>query len=99
MKLTKNALRCSIAAAAIAVSSMAAATPTMAQNGASAEKTYTFSIPAQDMKSALRAFARVGNLLDQPYIGSVIVNDGNQRYYEPGPDRSFTVGLQWQWAR
>ena len=58
MKLTKNALRCSIAAAAIAVSSMAAATPTMAQNGASAEKTYTFSIPAQDMKSALRAFAR-----------------------------------------
>lgn len=47
----------------------------------------------------LRAFARVDNLLDQRYIGSVIVNDGNQRYYEPGPDRSFTVGLQWQWAR
>ncbi|WP_312915515.1 TonB-dependent receptor [Stenotrophomonas sp.] len=47
----------------------------------------------------LRAFARVDNLLDQPYIGSVIVNDGNQRYYEPGPDRGFTVGLQWLWAR
>ena len=47
----------------------------------------------------LRAFARVDNLLDQSYIGSVIVNDGNQRYYEPGPDRSLTVGLQWQWAR
>ncbi len=58
MKLTKNVLRCSIAAAAIAVSSMAAATPTMAQNGATAEKTYSFSIPAQDLKSALRAFAR-----------------------------------------
>ncbi len=47
----------------------------------------------------LRAFARVDNVLDQRYIGSVIVNDGNQRYYEPGPDRSVTVGLQWQWLR
>jgi iron complex outermembrane receptor protein len=50
-------------------------------------------------RGPLRAFARVDNLLDQRYIGSVIVNDGNQRYYEPGPDRGFTVGLQWQWAR
>ena len=47
----------------------------------------------------LRAFARVDNVLDQRYIGSVIVNDGNQRYYEPGPERGFTVGLQWEWAR
>jgi len=47
----------------------------------------------------VRAFARVDNVLDQRYIGSVIVNDGNQRYYEPGPDRGFSVGLQWQWAR
>ena len=51
------------------------------------------------VRGPLRAFARVDNLLDQRYIGSVIVNDGNQRYYEPGPDRSVTVGLQWQWAR
>ncbi len=47
----------------------------------------------------LRVFARVDNVLDQRYIGSVIVNDGNQRYYEPGPDRGFTLGLQWAWAR
>lgn len=47
----------------------------------------------------LRVFARVDNLLDQHYIGSVIVNDGNQRYYEPGPTRGFSVGLQWDWAR
>jgi len=46
---------------------------------------------------ALRAFARVDNLLDQRYIGSVIVNDGNGRYYEPGPDRRASVGLQWSW--
>ncbi len=47
----------------------------------------------------LRVFARVDNLLDRAYIGSVIVNDGNQRYYEPGPGRGWTLGLQWQWTR
>ena len=45
----------------------------------------------------LQAFARVDNVLDQRYIGSVIVNDGNGRYYEPGPDRRASVGLQWSW--
>jgi len=47
----------------------------------------------------LRLFARVDNLLDRRYVGSVIVNDGNQRYYEPGPERGWTLGLQWQWTR
>ena len=46
----------------------------------------------------LRAFARIDNVLDQRHIGSVIVNDGNQRFFEPGPDRRYNVGLQWQWA-
>lgn len=45
----------------------------------------------------LRVFARLDNLLDQRYIGSVIVNDGNGRYYEPGPDRRANVGVQWSW--
>ncbi|MCW6029414.1 TonB-dependent receptor [Stenotrophomonas sp. SRS1] len=49
-------------------------------------------------QGTLRAFARVDNALDQRYIGSVIVNDGNQRFFEPGPDRRYNVGLQWQWA-
>ena len=43
----------------------------------------------------LRAFARIENVFDRAYVGSVIVNDGNGRYYEPGPDRSVLVGLQW----
>ncbi|MFT4246870.1 MAG: TonB-dependent receptor [Pseudomonas sp.] len=47
----------------------------------------------------LRAFARIDNLLDRDYIGSVIVNDGNGRYYEPGPSRGYTVGLQWEFGR
>ncbi len=50
-------------------------------------------------RGPLRLFARVDNLLDRRYIGSVIVNDGNRRYYEPGPGRGWTLGLQWQWTR
>lgn len=45
----------------------------------------------------LRVFGRIDNLLDQAYIGSVIVNDGNGRFYEPGADRRASVGVQWSW--
>ncbi|KAF1708995.1 TonB-dependent receptor family protein [Pseudoxanthomonas sacheonensis] len=48
---------------------------------------------------SLRAFARIDNALDHGYIGSVIVNEGNGRFYEPGPGRTFLVGAQWQWSR
>ena len=47
----------------------------------------------------LRGFARIDNALDHAYIGSVIVNEGNSRYYEPGPGRGFVLGIQWQWSR
>src|SRR5690554_2237009 len=45
-----------------------------------------------------RAFARIGNLLDRAHVGSVIVNEGNGRFYEPGDDRSWMVGLHWTGA-
>ncbi|HYG07472.1 MAG TPA: TonB-dependent receptor [Stenotrophomonas sp.] len=44
----------------------------------------------------LRAFVRVDNVLDRDYVGSVIVNDGNGRYYEPGPGRTALLGLEWR---
>ena len=47
----------------------------------------------------LRGFVRIDNVLDKAYIGSVIVNEGNGRFYEPGPDRTLLVGAQWQWSR
>jgi iron complex outermembrane receptor protein len=47
--------------------------------------------------SKLRAFARVENLLDKKYVGSVIVNEANSRYFESGPERSYMAGLQWRW--
>lgn len=43
-----------------------------------------------------QGFARVDNLFDRDYIGSVIVNDGNGRYFEPGAGRSLTIGLGWR---
>ncbi|MEP6907469.1 MAG: TonB-dependent receptor [Pseudoxanthomonas sp.] len=46
----------------------------------------------------LHGFVRIDNALDQRYLGSVIVNEGNARYYEPGPDRTFVVGARWQWG-
>jgi iron complex outermembrane receptor protein len=39
-------------------------------------------------------FVRVDNLTDRNYIGSVIVNDANGRFYEPSPRRNMTVGVQ-----
>jgi len=46
-------------------------------------------------KGRLRGFMRIDNALNQRYIGSVIVNEGNGRYYEPGPDRGVMLGLRW----
>ncbi|UXH80555.1 TonB-dependent receptor family protein [Roseateles amylovorans] len=40
--------------------------------------------------------ARIDNLADRRYVGSVIVNDGNGRFYEPAPGRSFWLGLKFE---
>ncbi|HVJ62403.1 MAG TPA: TonB-dependent receptor, partial [Tahibacter sp.] len=45
----------------------------------------------------LRAFARIDNVFDRGYVGSVIVNEGNARYYEPGAARTWLAGLRWTW--
>ena len=47
----------------------------------------------------LRTFFSIENALDRKYAGSVIVNDGNGRYFEPAPGRTYMVGLQWIWSR
>ena len=40
-----------------------------------------------------QAFVRLDNLTDRRYAGSVIVNEGNQRYFEPGAGRGMSAGL------
>lgn len=42
---------------------------------------------------AINTYARVDNLFDRNYIGSVIVNDGNGRYFEPAEGRNWSAGL------
>jgi len=41
----------------------------------------------------LDAFARVDNVFDHRYAGSVIVNEGNARFYEPAAGRSWSVSV------
>jgi len=52
---------------------------------------YTFAL---DRHRLLQLSARVDNLADRRYIGSVIVNDGNGRYFEPGPARTWLLGAR-----
>lgn len=44
----------------------------------------------------LTEFARVDNVTDRQYIGSVIVADGNGRFYEPAPGRNYLLGINAQ---
>jgi iron complex outermembrane receptor protein len=46
----------------------------------------------------LRTFFSINNALDRKYAGSVIVNDGNGRYFEPAPGRTYQLGVQWLWS-
>ena len=48
----------------------------------------------QGQRWRVTEFLRIDNLTDRNYAGSVIVNDGNGRYYEPSPRRNMTVGVQ-----
>lgn len=43
-------------------------------------------------KVTLDLFTRVDNLFDKNYVGSVIVNEGNGRYFEPAPGRNYGGG-------
>jgi iron complex outermembrane receptor protein len=44
----------------------------------------------------LKEFVRVDNLTDRQHVGSVIVNDGNKRFFEPGAGRKLLLGLEAQ---
>lgn len=41
----------------------------------------------------LKEFVRIDNLTDKKYAGSVIVNEGNGRYFEPAPGRTWLAGI------
>ena len=43
-------------------------------------------------KVTLDLYTGVDNLFDRNYVGSVVVNEGNGRYFEPGPGRNYGGG-------
>lgn len=43
-------------------------------------------------------FVRADNLLDEDYVGSVVVNQAQGRLYEPGPDLNVLGGLRVEWG-
>jgi len=45
----------------------------------------------------VREYARVNNVFDRAYVGSVIVGDSNKRYYEPAPGRNRVLGASVQY--
>ena len=46
----------------------------------------------------LTAYVRCDNLFDKAYAGSVIVNEGNSRFFEPAPGRTYAAGLTGAYA-
>ncbi len=42
----------------------------------------------------LTAYARLDNVSDERYVGSVIVNQAFNRFYEPAPGRNWTLGVR-----
>ena len=56
---------------------------------ASAQVGYRITLGSWD----LGGFARVDNLFDHAYAGSVIVNEGNGRFFEPAPGRTWLAGV------
>ncbi|HCK6966955.1 TPA: TonB-dependent receptor [Klebsiella pneumoniae] len=54
---------------------------------------YKWSYGRMDMD----LFGRIDNLFDREYVGSVIVNESNGRYYEPAPGRNYRIGLNLAW--
>ncbi|MGH8029098.1 MAG: TonB-dependent receptor domain-containing protein, partial [Arenimonas sp.] len=51
---------------------------------------YAFATP----RFAGQVYAAIDNLADRRFVGSVIVNEANGRYFEPGSGRTFLLGAE-----
>jgi iron complex outermembrane receptor protein len=67
-------------------------------NTASVDGYATFNLKASHGwavgSGSLTTYARVDNLTDQRYVGSVIVNQASSQFYEPAPGKNWTLGLR-----
>ena len=46
----------------------------------------------------MRTYARLNNVFDRQYVGSVVVGDSNGRYYEAAPGRNWLAGVSLRYA-
>ncbi len=67
-------------------------------NTASVDDYTIFSLRGQFRQKykdwTLTEYARIDNLFDEKYVGSVRVNDTNSRFYEPAPGRNWIMGIK-----
>jgi iron complex outermembrane receptor protein len=57
-----------------------------------------FSLAQKLDRWTFREFLRVDNIADRNYVGSVIVNEGNSRFFEPAPGRTWLLGVNAAYA-
>ncbi len=55
---------------------------------------WSLTLPVGGTVDRVELLARVDNLTDKRYAGSVIVNESNGRFFEPGAPRAFFVGAR-----
>ena len=60
----------------------------------SAATVFNFRVSATQVVNrwTFKEFLRIDNLADRTYVGSVIVNEANRRYFEPAPGRTWLLG-------
>nr|WP_319565407.1 TonB-dependent receptor [uncultured Rhodoferax sp.] len=67
-------------------------------NTASADGYTTLNLKASHVWALgvgrLTTYARIDNLADERYVGSVIVNQAGSQFYEPAPGRNWTLGVR-----
>jgi len=57
-----------------------------------------FSLAQMRKGWTFREFLRIDNIAGRKYVGSVIVNEANRRYFEPAPGRTWLLGLNANYA-
>ncbi|MET0208483.1 MAG: TonB-dependent receptor [Burkholderiaceae bacterium] len=60
--------------------------------------THTLPLDNLSKGSRIDVLARVDNVFDKTYAGSVIVNEGNARFFETGMPRNWLLGVKWRQA-
>jgi iron complex outermembrane receptor protein len=55
---------------------------------------FAFGLLQGGARWSVSEYVRVDNVTDKNYVGSVVVNDANNRYYEPSPRRNYLLGVQ-----